>query len=171
VKRHAVSQPLDDSIRLIPLTRGQNAIVDVADFEFLSKWNWRAQWHINTNSFVACRNGPNHSQIKMHRIILNCPQGQVVDHRNHDTLDNRRQNLRIATGVQNNSNRRMTHANTSGYIGVSWKKQSKKWMASLTTERKQKHLGYFDSAKDAALVRDQAAKVHHGEFARLNFPI
>jgi hypothetical protein len=106
--------------RLILLTQGKFAIVDDADYEWLNQWKWCARWHMQTKSFYAVRNIPKQSlNMRMHRQILELGNGnhdkRQGDHINHDTLDNRRNNLRIVTSRGNNSNRR----NQSPYGGLS----------------------------------------------------
>src|SRR5882762_1985840 len=100
VSRHEVTQPLDESYRLIPLTQGQNAIVDAADFEWLSKWNWQAQWDEHTKGFYARRALYGGGAVIMHRLIYKSPCKQV-DHKNHNTLDNRKLNLRGCNQQEN----------------------------------------------------------------------
>ncbi len=168
VKRHAVTQPLDTSYRLIPLTQGQNAIVDDTDFVWLSQWNWCAHWSPETNSFYAMR-GESNRAIYMHRFILNCHSKTWGDHKNHDTLDNRRENLRNASPTQNHANRRIYSTSTSGFKGVSWNKNARKWMAYIKIEKRRKYLGLFTSANEAARAYDAEAKDLFGEFAHLNF--
>jgi len=104
----------------------------------------------------------------MHRVIL--PDAEEVDHINGNGLDNRRANLRPATGIENRRNRRRSRKNTSGYAGVSWDKVNRKWYAYITADGRMRALGRFDTAEEAALARDRAALELHGEFARLNFP-
>lgn len=156
--RHSITQPSDPSIRLIPLTHGQNAIVDAKDFEFLSQFNWTAVWSDSTKSYYAKRT------FSMHELIL----GQMADHQNHDTLDNRRRNLRHSTVATNMWNRPIRADNTSGFIGVNFHKG--KWNARISVNGKRKHLGDFKTPEEATRARDKAVKELHGEFAILNFP-
>ena len=171
VVRHEVTQPLDKPYRLIPLTQGQNAIVDASDFEWLSKWNWCAQR--DRIGFYAVRSWrkPNGSCVKrqMHNAVLKC-NGQI-DHKNHDTLDNRHENLRKCTTGQNHCNRRVQKNNTSGFKGVGFHKAGNKWRAQISINGKMKHLGCFVSPLQAAHAYDQAAKQFHKEFALLNFSV
>jgi len=95
----------------------------------------------------------------------------VVDHINHDGMDNRSANLRAATHSQNMCHRKKHSAATySKYKGVHWHKNHKKWLARITFEKKTIHLGYFRSETEAARAYDRAAMKYHGEFASLNFP-
>lgn len=165
VVRHEVTQPLDQSYRLIPLTQGQNAIVDVEDFEWLSQWNWCARRKPSTGKFYAGRGVriKNKAQIiAMHAVILEFPGG---DHKNRNTLDNRRENLRKCTLAQNGRNRGRQRNNKSGFKGVCW---DGGWRATIRINGKIKHLGRFESPKDAARAYNEAAKKHYGEFAYLN---
>ncbi len=107
----------------------------------------------------------------MHQEIIQVPKGMVVDHINHDGMDNRDANLRAATRAQNMRNRRkISKSSSSKYKGVTWKKDRSKWEASITFERKYIFLGHFENEIDAARAYDEAAKKYHGEFACLNFP-
>ena len=106
----------------------------------------------------------------MHRLIMNSPTGFMVDHINHNGLDNRKKNLRIVTPQQNTWNARpFKDQGKSKYKGVSWEKKYKKWKANICIENKLKHIGYFDNEKEAAEAYDTAAKKHRGEYAFLNF--
>lgn len=170
VKRHVPVQPLDKPYRFIPLTQGQNAIVDVEDFEWLAQFNWFAYWAPCTKSFYAKRHITGGNQVvSMEAFILGCKSKQEGDHKNHDTLDNRRRNLRKCTPAQNRRNRKMPCTNSSGYKGVSWFKPCRKWMAYIAYNGKQVNLGLFDLREDAAKAYDKASKAHHGEFGYRNF--
>ena len=166
MKRHAVTQPLDESYRFIPLTQGQNAIVDAADYTRLNQWNWCAHWNPTIKNFYAVRREMG-IFIFMHRFILGCDKGEEADHWNHNTLDNRVNNLRKVSSSQNHANQRLSSLNTSGFKGVYW--QSGKWVASIKINRRNKYLGRFLDAKEAAEAYDKAAKELFGEFAYLNF--
>lgn len=88
----------------------------------------------------------------LHRWIVNAPKNKIVDHINHNPLDNRRSNLRICTYFKNNAN---TLSNTSGVTGVSFRKDIKKWAARITINQKQIHLGFYKDKQEAAKVREE----------------
>ena len=90
------------------------------------------------------------------------PVGEV-DHANRLKDDNRIANLREATKSQNGANKRPA---ADGLKGASWCKRARKWRASIRKDRKQFHLGLFDTAEDAHRAYISAARSLHGEFAR-----
>lgn len=113
---------------------------------------------------------------KAHRVIWAMQTGiwpdQEIDHKNNDPSDNRWQNLRLATHVENARNRGSRAGSTSVYLGVSWAERQKKWRAEIMISRGcRKYLGYFEDEIAAALAYDAAARAHHGEFARPNFAV
>lgn len=147
----------------IPLTRGQYAIVDDADYEALSQHRWHAIKPAGTY-YATRRNGAKH--VYMHRAVLETTG--PVDHINGNGLDNRRDNLRPATTAQNQWNTEKQANNTSGYKGVTYDKRARKWKAYIGVNGKRLHLGYFSTAEEAAIAYNDAASVAHGEFAYRN---
>lgn len=150
----------------ITLTRGYVALVDYEDFEELSKFKWYA----NTEGY-AVRNKyagfKTQQSIKMHRVILSLLKGdgKYVDHINGNVRDNRKSNLRICTQAENMKNQKIRSTNTSGFKGVSWNKQFKKFCAYIYTNGKRTHLGYYPSAELAYKAYCKASINQHGEFA------
>ena len=160
--------------RTIPLTQGQVAIVDAADFERLSQWKWYA--HLEHNGYRAYRQTPRvegrQRTQSMHRAIIDAPASMMVDHINHDPLDNRRANLRLCTRIENGRNRRGSQAGSSSqFLGVSWHKGDGKWHARIAVNRRPKLVGSFTCEIAAALAYDAAARELFGEFANPNFPL
>jgi hypothetical protein len=164
--RPAMAQPNDPSIRLIPLTQGQVAIVDACHYEWVMRWRWHALYNPRTRSYYATRCGHNEEPklIWLHRQLAGEPRGKIeVDHVNADSLDNRMQNLRVCTHQQNLANRRLRSDNTSGVLGVS--RVRGKWQAEIQVGGKGIYLGWFENKDDAVAARVYAELVHFGEFA------
>jgi HNH endonuclease/AP2 domain len=157
-------------MREIPLTQGQVVIVDDDDYEFLMQWRWRACWDPDPKGFYANRtemiNGTK-TTVHMHRVLMGLRKGdkRVVDHINHNGLDNRRSNLRICTRFQNMANLRKKVTNTSGHTGVVWDKDSRKWRAQIQAGNKNHHLGRFDTIEAAVAARKANETRFFGEFA------
>lgn len=163
------------TFRRIPLSRGKHALVDLDDYDRLSRYKWHT---VNARgTFYAVRNtgqrrGQKRIVVKMHREVLKVPDGMFVDHINHNGLDNRKANLRPATQAQNARNRRKARRGNvhSKYKGLTWYKSQKRWAVRIMADRKSRFIGYFDDELDAARAYDQAARKYHGRFASLNFP-
>ena len=157
----------DDDIRYIPLTKGKVAIVDAADYEWLSRYKWQALDF--GGRIYASRAAPGRGRISMHRAIMKPPKGMVVDHINGNGLDNRRCNLRICTFAQNCANRRPQRNRASPYKGVAPGRNGKA-TAQIGYRGEIMWLGTFDDEIEAAKAYDRKAYELHGEFAYLNFP-
>jgi hypothetical protein len=118
-------------------------------------------------SFYARRNdGPR--TVLMHSAILGCEAPDWGDHRDGNTLNNRRTNLRNVSPTQNAFNRRVHCTNESGFKGVHLYRKTGKWAAQIQIDGQKKFLGYHESAEAAAQAYDAAARELHGEFAKLN---
>jgi hypothetical protein len=150
---------------LIPLTRGLFAIVDADDCERLAQYKWYASG--KNGNFYAARIH-NKKTIYMHNEIIEVPKSFLCDHINHDTLDNRRCNLRVCTRSQNAFNQLPCRKGKSSYKGVSWNRAAKKWQAEIRYHNERIHLGYFDYEQDAAITYDDMAIELFGPFACLN---
>lgn len=157
----------------IPLTRGKVAIVSDRDHEWLSQFKWQALRGYKETFYAAHAVRPKDGKrgvMYMHRLILDAPGGMQVDHINGDGLDNRRQNLRLATNAENRRNSRIPADNTSGCKGVYWSNTERKWQAQISINGQTRYIGRFDFLLEAALAYDRAAMKHYGAFASLNFP-
>ena len=162
------------TFRRIPLTQGKYAIVDPEDYERLSKYKWYAIKSSSTFYAARCVWDPLNKKkqtIKMHREILNPPHPLVVDHINHNGLDNRKSNLRPSTRTQNNMNRLCIKrkGSPSKYKGVMWHKHTKKWNVQICYNGKRRTIGYFNDEIEATKAYDEAAKKYHRDFTVLNF--
>lgn len=104
----------------------------------------------------------------MHRLIIGAREGEYVDHINGNGLDNRRSNLRIATAMTNQQNRKLQKNNKSGYKGVSWDNTNRAWICQIRVNKRSKFLGYFKDAQEAGKAYDVAAEKYFGKFAKLN---
>lgn len=162
--------PSDPSYREIPLTQGKVALVSTHRFDEVSKHKWCVSWRPKNKTFYAYARFRIDGIIRtvyMHRFILGVSYGdkRTVDHENHNTLDNRDHNLRVASCAQQQYNRTKQANNTSGYKGVSWDKPRRKWQAKIAKGGRQKLLGRFNNAEEAYTCYCKAAKEMHGEFA------
>jgi hypothetical protein len=150
-------------MKRIPLTRGQYALVDDADYDYLMQWKWHIL--VGSSTYYAKRC----SAIRMHRVILDAPKDQHVDHRDGNGLNNQRYNLRLCTRAQNAQNRKLRRDSKSGFKGVRWVPGRNKWRADIKVKGKSIYLGYFTCVVKAAKAYDEAAIKYFGEFAWLNF--
>lgn len=164
----------------IPLSKtGKHAgkyetIVDAVDADLAGMWWAVINMHKPSQHAIHTAGGrKNRKRFWMHRVIMERILGrllnedELVDHINGNGLDNRRQNIRLATTAQNNVNSRRRSDNVSGHKGVYWRKDKKKWCAEIHAYGKKTRLGYFDTLEDAHQAYCRAAKELHGEFARL----
>lgn len=121
-------------MKRIKLTRGKYALVDDEDYNFLNQWKWYAfKCGRKTKIYYACRTIRTHKDgkiikrnISMHRIIMTPPRNMVIDHKDHNGLNNQKKNLKICTQIENNRNRKRKNK----YCGVY--KEGKKWVARIT---------------------------------------
>ncbi len=165
----------------IRLTRGKVTLIDLCDADLAAEL-----WHAHPGpdgTYTARRTkyAPKGHRTRlirfvMHQLILErmlgrpLRPGEVVDHINHDTLDNRRTNLRLATPQQNSWNRVPHRGSTSRYLGVSFDraKNGGRWRAQIRVNGHRIHLGWFKDESEAAQAYNRAAAEHFGEFANLN---
>lgn len=152
-------------MKKIKLTQGKYALVDDEDFACLSKSSW--QFDKGNGNPRARRtvwiNGKSHA-LTMHRDILKAKPGQIVDHINGNSLDNRKSNLRFCTRRQNRLNARAK--GKSGFRGVERKR--KKWAVVVYPNGKPIRLGLYKTKREAAKAYDNFAKKSYGKFARFN---
>lgn len=158
----------------IKLTQNKVALIDDEDFD-LSEINWYAVY--DKFNYYAQRSF-NGIKLRLHNVVLERVLGrkltinELCDHVNGDTLDDRRENLRIASYGQNSFNKKVFRTNkvTSIFKGVYFKYERNKYQARITCNKITYHLGYFDNEIDAGKAYDKKAKELFGEFTKLNFP-
>jgi hypothetical protein len=161
----------------LQLSQGQTAIIDDADLPLANQYKWWVQ-KVNSGSYYAItnykdENGRRH-RLYLHRLLMNPQPGFVVDHKDGNTLDNRRSNLRVCTHSQNMlaHRRPKSSGKRSQYRGVRYVTKGKRhWSATITHQGNVRHLGVFFTEAEAAQARDRAAVELCGEFAVLNIPI
>ena len=153
-------------MKKIKLTQGKYVLVDDEDFDWLNQWKWLA--FDNNGHFYAARR-PKSGIVFMHRLILESGKGNIVDHANQDTLDNRRSNIRLCTRAENQANRGSSKGSASIYKGVTWDKRGKKWCAAIKVDGKSIALGRFEDEVEAAKAYDKKHIEVHAEFACPNF--
>lgn len=154
----------------VKLTRGLVTIIDAEDLELVSQYKWCATRCVGGNTDYATGRYEGKNAL-LHRVLLDAPDGMDVDHKNHNGLDNRRENLRLCTRSENLRNCRKRKGCSSEYKGVSKYKAArlKPWQATIQINKKI-HTRCFFTELEAALWYDEMAREHFGEFARLNFP-
>lgn len=142
------------------------AIVDDEDYCLVMQYTWHSGDRGQPLAHIY--KGRLRTTIPMSRLVMGDPVGMVVDHKNHNQLDNRKSELRICTDANNNHNRRIVKNKASKYKGVSVRPKYPGWKATISPHGKRIHLGYFDKEEDAAIAYNAAALEHFGEFAYLN---
>lgn len=158
-------------MKKIPLTQNKVAIIDNKDFEKISKHSWYFQGGYGSGYAVrmpSVLEEKKRNLIRMHRVILDAPRGYEVDHINGNKLDNRRKNLRICLKSENHRNRNKQRNNTSGFKGVSRRKDLQKWAVHINVNGVKTSVGHFNDLIAAAKAYNEAAIINYGEFAKLN---
>lgn len=165
-----------DSYRLIPLSRGLYAKVSPEDYDHLMQWKWYAHLSApNKGTYAKTHktiSEKKYTKVSMHREILRdqLSEGMQVDHINGDTLDNRRENLRICNRYENARNRGTSRNNETGYKGV--RKNGKNGFgASVMADRKLHWLGTYRTPELAHEAYCHAAESLHGAFYKSGCPI
>ena len=134
-------------------------LLDFEDFETLR----HQRWCLDAYGYARGRKG-----ILMHRVIMKETPSPMYDHKNLNKLDNRRDNLRPCSNSENGYNTGLSSRNKTGAKGIHWTEKLQKWRVLIRKDNKTKHVGYFTEKEDAIKAYDEAAKVLHKEFARLN---
>ena len=136
-------------------------IIDLDDVDKIKD----IKWCIIGNNYV----GNSHNSILLHKYIMDCPEDMVVDHWNHNKLDNRKCNLRICTQQENMYNQTTYKNNSTGFKGVYI--NNGKYNAQICIDNERIHIGCFQTAEIAAMAYDLKAIELFGEYAHTNHPI
>lgn len=148
---------------IITLPSGHEVLIDDSDYELIKPY----KWHIISGYAQAetgNREKGTRKTIRMHRLIMGFPDS-LIDHKNQNKLDNRRENLRPCNRSTNGMNRGAQVNSKSGVKGVCWEKRKGHWRVTITKNKKQKHVGSFHDIEQAKLAYQKAALELHGEFA------
>lgn len=169
---------MEPNVVKIPLTRGMFAVIDEIDYELISKYTWHPSRAAKGKHFYASAHNPHtypekRTEVRMHRLIMGVTDRWVlVDHIDHNTLNNTRLNLRICTNSENLQNSRKRSGGTSKYKGVSrcvTKNGFLYFQAKINIPgHKTKHLGSFQNEAEAAQAYNETALRYYGEFAHIN---
>jgi hypothetical protein len=159
---------VDGNIAYVPLTKGYEATIAASDVGLVCDANWTAAEDGRTVYAYRMTRLPNGKQRMeyMHRRILSPKDGEKVDHRDGDGLNNMRINLRASNCGQNARNRRLPANSTSGKKGVTFNQQLQKWKAKIVLNGKAYHLGYFPDIDSAHAAYRAASITMHGKFGR-----
>lgn len=123
-------------------------------------------WYLGKDGYPVAFD-KKYGRIKLHRLLMPCPKGMVVDHINHDRCDNRRINLRICTPKENSYNHSKIHSKNDKYKGV--RKLKDTYNATISKDGKRYEIKGIQSEKEAAKIYDMMAEELFGEYAGKNF--
>ena len=143
-------------------SKGDSFFVDIEDYPKIKDYCWRK----NQDGYIVTT--VDRANVFLHRLLTKAPPGFVVDHINHDTTDNRRQNLRVVTQSQNMQNACFEGTNISGMVGVNWDEKMKKWHARINVNKETIQLGYYEDFDDAVAARKIAEEKYFGEYSYTN---
>jgi hypothetical protein len=142
---------------------GEKFIFDIEDYEKIKNYYWRVskptKKHPKIGGYVVS-NSLNQKWVTLSRIIMDCPKEMVVDHKNHNKLDNRKENLRVCLFSENQRNR--------NFPGVTFHKRQKKYIATISLNKKRIQIGSFPTYEEARAARIKAEEKYFGEFAFSN---
>ena len=138
-------------------------LFDKEDFDLIKNFCWS----VSAYGYICCTRRHNTS-VLLHRLVVNADNDKLVDHKNHNTFDNRKSNLRIVDKSQNMMNRRIAKNNTSGVTGITWRNDSNKWRVRIQVNNKSISIGSYDTIEDAIEARNKAEEKYFGEYSYAN---
>lgn len=140
--------------------KGKAFYFDIEDYDIIKDYYWNI-----SKGYVVSETNNNGKPVRMHRLIMGCIDKKLdVDHINHNTVDNRKENLRIVTRSQNQMNMSGRSNNTSGVTGVTFNKSANKWAVSIQKDRQRIHIGVFDCFDEAVKARKEAEIKYFGDY-------
>ena len=142
--------------------KGEEFYFDLEDYNLIKNYCWCV------DRYGYVRGNVYKDKIKFHRLVTNCNDDMIVDHINHNKLDNRKINLRICNKHENNMNKSILSSNTSGVTGVTFDKNKNKWMAQIGYKGKNIYLGRYTNFEDAVNARKEAEEKYFGEYSYEN---
>lgn len=141
------------------------------------KYKWYASWTKDVNDYYAkvtkylglIDGKPKYNSLLLHRFIVSAKKNDTVDHINHNTLDNRKSNLRVTNISDNLRHRKGKNSNNkSGYRNVCWITSKGQWCVQLMVKGENTRLGYFDDVHEAGKFAEEMREKYYGEFKGLS---
>lgn len=144
-------------------------LYDDEDHGKILKHTWGISKYGN-NFYAKTMIGEKNKQkiLYLHRFILNAKYGDIIDHKDNNTLNNKKSNIRFCSHQNNMMNRKPEKNSSSKFKGIYYNKNSNLWHSQIYKNFKKIHLGYFENEIDAALAYNGAAKYLFGKYAYLN---
>lgn len=140
-------------------------------YDLIKQYCWHKHQDGYLRTYIGCRENGGHIYKLMHVMVMElegfiCSQNEEIDHINGKPNDNRFENLRIASHGENMKNVKLPYNNISGYKGVYYSKRERKWKATIRINKRQKHLGTFDTKDEAVVARLRAEELYYGKYKR-----
>ena len=158
----------------IPLHRRDGTLAALAFVDLVDADLAQVPWCLHSRGYAIrfVYGQPKRQLLKLHNVVYTraygpLPPGFEIDHRDLDRMNNRRENLRLATRDQNVKNRPMASHNTSGFKGVTFVKLRGNWLAQIVIDGAYHYLGHHSTREAAYEAYKEAATRLHGEFARV----
>jgi hypothetical protein len=172
---------IDDSFYILYIVNRKQetfeVLVDKEDIEKVRgyKYTWTAAYHksidgyyIKATEYIGLVDGrPKYKPVLLHRFIMNAQDNEHIDHKDNNTLDNRKANLRRTINEDNNKNRKARNTNNkTGYRNVCY--TNGRYIVQLQINGKNKALGSFDDVDEAGRFAEEMRKKYYGDFAGRN---